>query len=200
MNERTLLAMLLLCVTACTGPDRTAQTATEPAEAHAETAEATELGAVPQVITEEIYPRPEQQPNFGPKYGSITFVDTDPGPTIGGTLTMGRAVDASGALLNEADEGITTYMVHWGLEVGAPGTADDAGAGDHGGDCRGFRDTGHVVMRRAADIGDADTLSWDIPAGTPVPEGAVYFVGHTLYGDIHNLAKCTQTPIDNRIQ
>lgn len=152
------------------------------------------------VITEEIYPYPEKQPNYGPEYGSLEFVDTDPGPTIGGTLTLGRAVDENGDGVPEGPEGITMYMVHWGLEVGAPGTADDKGAGDHGGDCRGFRDTGHVVMKRAEGLGTMDSISWEIPHGTAVPDGAVYFVAHTLYGEIHNLGKCTQTPIVNIIE
>ncbi|MEO1100516.1 MAG: hypothetical protein AAFW65_01585 [Pseudomonadota bacterium] len=134
-------------------------------------------------------------PHYGPESGSIVFTDTDPGPTIGGVLTMKPAIDESGVRIDEAANGITTYMIHWGLEVGEPGTADDAGNGDLGGDCMGFRDTGHVVMMSAADAGD--TMSWTIPEGTEVPDNAVYFVGHTLYGDIHNLAKCTQTPIVN---
>jgi hypothetical protein len=140
------------------------------------------------------FPRPPS-PNYGPAAGSISFVDTDPGQTIGGTLTMKPAVDAAGKPVDAAANGITMYMIHWGLEVGAPGTADDAGAGDLGGDCKGFRDTGHVVMMPAADAGKS--MSWTIPQGTVVPTGAVYFVGHTLYGKIHNLAKCTQTPINN---
>ncbi|MCF6329129.1 MAG: hypothetical protein L3J02_04950 [Henriciella sp.] len=127
------------------------------------------------------------EPHYGPRSGSISFTDTDPGPTIGGTLTMQPAV--------EADARITMYMIHWGLEVGEPGTEDDSGNGDMGGNCMGFRDTGHVVMMPAADAGE--TMSWNLPAGTAVPEGAVYFVGHALYGDIHNLAKCTQTVIAN---
>lgn len=147
-------------------------------------------------VTPDRYPGPPQ-PNFGPEYGSITFTDTDPGPTIGGTLTMKPAVDETGARLVEADAGITMYMIHWGLEVGAPGVEDDKGAGDLGGDCMGFRDTGHVVMMPAADAGDV--MEWEIPQGTEVPDGALYFVGHTLYGELHNLAKCTQTPIDNMI-
>ena len=151
-------------------------------------------------LTEGQYPFPEKQPNFGPAAGSIAFVDTDPGPTIGGTIEMGRAVDADGTLLDEAEEGISTYMIHWGLEVGEPGVDDNAGAGDHGGNCRGFRDTGHIVMSKAADMGDSETVTWEIPQGTTVPEGAVYFVGHTLYGEIHNLGKCTQTPIENLIE
>jgi hypothetical protein len=143
------------------------------------------------------YPSPPA-PNYGPKKGSITFVDTDPGPTIGGTLKMSPAVDGRGNRIDEAKAGITTYMIHWGLEVGAPGTADDAGAGDLGGDCKGFRDTGHVVMLPAAQAGKV--LTWELPQGTAVPEGAVYFVGHTIYGPIHNLAKCTQTPIKNWVK
>ncbi len=138
------------------------------------------------------------EPNYGPESGSIVFVDTDPGPTIGGTLTMKPAVNADGIRVNEAEAGITTYMIHWGLDVGEPGTEDDAGNGDLGGDCMGFRDTGHVVMQMAADAGE--TMRWELPAGTVVPDHANYFVGHTLYGDIHNLAKCTQTPIDNLIE
>ena len=143
-----------------------------------------------------VYPSPPE-PNYGPQKGSISFVDTDPGETIGGTLTMRPAVDAHGKRLDEAKAGITMYMIHWGLEVGALGVQDDAGAGDLGGDCKGFRDTGHVVMANA--VGAGDLLTWEIPKGTVVPKDAVYFVGHTLYGPIHNLAKCTQTPIRNVI-
>ena len=143
-----------------------------------------------------VYPSPAS-PNYGPRKGSIRFVDTDPGPTIGGTLTMRTAVDEHGKPVKASADGITMYMIHWGLEVGDPGAEDDAGAGDLGGDCKGFRDTGHVVMAEAAGAGDV--LTWEIPRGTVVPAGAVYFVGHTLYGPIHNLAKCTQTPIANLI-
>ncbi len=143
-----------------------------------------------------VYPSPPS-PNYGPQKGSIRFVDTDPGETIGGTLTMRPAVDEHGKRLDAAKAGITMYMIHWGLEVGAPGIQDDAGAGDLGGDCKGFRDTGHVVMAPAADAGDV--LTWEIPKGTAIPKGAVYFVGHTLYGTLHNLNKCTQTPIKNLI-
>lgn len=148
-------------------------------------------------VTADRYPSPLGT-HYGPKYGSIQFTDTDPGPTIGGTLTMQPAVDENGVRIDEAEEGITMYMVHWGLEVGAPGTEDDKGSGDLGGDCMGFRDTGHVVSMPAADAGDV--MTWEIPEGTVVPEGAVYFVGHALYGNIHNLAKCTQTPIDNKVE
>lgn len=148
-------------------------------------------------ITSDRYPSPPGK-HYGPKYGSITFTDTDPGPTIGGTLTMMPAVDDDGNRVDEAEAGITMYMIHWGLEVGAPGVADDKGAGDLGGDCMGFRDTGHVVSLPASDAGDV--MTWEIPAGTEVPEDAVYFVGHTLYGQIHNLAKCTQTPINNLVE
>lgn len=148
-------------------------------------------------ISSDRYPAPPA-PHYGPERGSITFIDTDPGPTIGGTLTMKPAVDDKGMRLDEANAGITMYMIHWGLEVGNPGVADDTGAGDLGGDCMGFRDTGHVVMAPAGDAGDL--MSWEIPQGTEVPEGAVYFVGHTLYGKIHNLGKCTQTPIGNLIE
>ena len=148
-------------------------------------------------VTSARYPSPPE-PHFGPEKGSITFVDTDPGPTIGGTLTMKPAVDDNGKRLNETDAGISMYMIHWGLEVGKPGVADDVGAGDLGGDCMGFRDTGHVVMAPAGEAGKQ--MSWEIPQGTEVPDGAVYFVGHTLYGKIHNLGKCTQTPINNLIE
>ena len=137
-------------------------------------------------------------PNYGPKAGSITFKDTDPGPTIGGELTMAPAVDAQGKPVDAASAGITMYMIHWGLEVGQPGTADDARAGDLGGDCKGFRDTGHVVMLPAAEAGKQ--MRWTIPQGTKVPDGAVYFVGHTIYGKIHNLNKCTQIPIQNWVK
>ena len=147
-------------------------------------------------VSVDRYPAPPA-PHYGPERGSIRFVDTDPGPTIGGILTMKPAVDENGKRLNEDDAGITMYMIHWGLEVGKPGVADDAGAGDLGGDCMGFRDTGHVVMAPADETGDM--MSWEIPQGTVVPEGAVYFVGHTLYGKIHNLGKCTQTPITNLV-
>ncbi len=61
-----------------------------------------------------IYPRVSGT-NYGPT--SIAFEDTDPGPTIGGTITLGRAPD---------ENGIDVYMVHWGLEVDTPGTHDDA--------------------------------------------------------------------------
>ncbi len=195
MTKQIAIALAALALAACT-PD----TAPQP--------NTTETTAVPQeeaataslTITEDIYPHPEKQPNFGPRAGSISFTDTDPGPTIGGTLTMDRAVDANGVLLDETEEGISAYMIHWGLEVGAPGTGDDAGNGDLGGNCRGFRDTGHVVMIKADAISNGETLSWDIPQGTKIPEDAIYFVGHTLYGEIHNLAKCTQTPIDNLVE
>lgn len=140
------------------------------------------------------FPKPPN-PNYGPEAGSIVFEDTDPGETIGGTITMRPAVGADGKPLDGAAAGITMYMIHWGLEVGAPGTADDAGAGDLGGDCKGFRDTGHVVMAPVGEPGKP--MIWTIPQGTKIPDGAVYFVGHTLYGPIHNLAKCTQTPIRN---
>ena len=132
-----------------------------------------------------IYPRVPGT-SYGPS--SISFVDTDPGPTIGGTIVVGRAQD---------ETGVEMYMVHWGLEVGNPGVADDAGKGDHGGSCKGFRDTNHVAMARPSDKGV--NLTMEIPQGTKVPEGAVYLVAHTLYGGIHNLAKCVQTPIVNRI-
>jgi hypothetical protein len=124
--------------------------------------------------------------SFGPS--SIAFEDTDPGKTIGGTIVLGRA---------QNETGVETYMVHWGLEVGQPGVADDAGHGDHGGSCKGFRDTNHVAMARPGDPGGM--LSLAIPQGTVVPEGAVYLVAHTLYGGIHNLAKCVQIPIVNRV-
>jgi hypothetical protein len=132
-----------------------------------------------------IYPRVAGV-NYGPS--SIAFKDTDPGPTIGGTITLGRAPD---------EKGVDVYMVHWGLEVGAPGTEDDAGHGDHGGSCKGFRDTNHVAQAAPSQAGEMITM--EIPQGTAVPEGAVYLVAHTLYGGIHNLAKCVQTPIVNRL-
>ncbi len=132
-----------------------------------------------------IYPRVAGE-NYGP--ASIAFEDTDPGPTIGGTITLGRAPD---------EKGVSVYMVHWGLEVGATGAEDDTGHGDHGGSCKGFRDTNHVAKALPSQPGD--TITMEIPQGTAVPAGAVYLVAHTLYGDIHNLAKCVQTPIVNRI-
>ena len=131
------------------------------------------------------YPRVPGK-SFGPS--SIAFVDTDPGPTIGGTISLGRAQD---------ETGVEMYMVHWGLEVGDPGTGDDAGKGDHDGSCKGFRDTNHVAMAHPSDKGES--LAMEIPQGTKVPDGAVYLVAHTLYGGIHNLAKCVQIPIVNRI-
>jgi hypothetical protein len=134
-----------------------------------------------------IYPRVAGV-NYGPAKGSLTFTDTDPGDTIGGTVMLGRAQD---------ETGIDMYMVHWGLEVGEPGTADDAGNGDHDGDCKGFRDTGHVVMSLVSEEGDP--IAMEIPQGTVVPEDAVYFVAHTIYDGRHNLAKCIQIPIVNRI-
>jgi hypothetical protein len=132
-----------------------------------------------------IYPRVSGT-NYGPT--SIAFEDTDPGPTIGGTITLGRAPD---------EKGIDLYMVHWGLEVATPGTHDDTGHGDHGGSCKGFRDTNHVAKAEPSQAGDMVTMQ--IPQGTKIPEGAIYLVGHTIYGGIHNLAKCVQTPIVNRI-
>lgn len=148
-------------------------------------------------ISGDRYPSPPE-PHYGPEKGSIHFEDKDPGPTIGGTISMNPAVDGNGQRLDAAKEGITMYMIHWGLEVGEPGTDDDSGAGDLGGDCMGFRDNGHVVAMPASDAGDG--MIWEIPMGTKVPSEAVYFVGHTLYGRIHNLAKCTQTPIHNWIE
>jgi hypothetical protein len=130
-----------------------------------------------------IYPR-VPEPNFGPS--SIAFEDTDPGPTIGGTIVLGRAQD---------EKGVDMYMTHWGLEVGKPGVEDDAGNGDHGGACKGFRDTNHVTHANPG--GPGTTISMTIPQGTAVPDGAVYLVGHTIYGGVHNLAKCVQTPIVN---
>lgn len=147
-------------------------------------------------VTSGSYPSPPA-PHYGPEYGSITFTDTDPSAAIGGTLTMKPAVDETGKRLDEAQAGITMYMIHWGLEVGAPGTTDDKGAGDLGGDCMGFRDTSHIVMMSAADAAGKDLLTWELPAGTAVPDEAKYFVGHTLYGKIHNLGKCTQTVVVN---
>lgn len=132
-----------------------------------------------------IYPRVPGV-SYGPS--SIEFTDTDPGQTIGGTILLGRAQD---------EKGVEMYMIHWGLEVGAPGTQDDAGHGDHGGDCKGFRDTNHVAMAMPSEPGEKIALP--IPVGTKIPEGAVYLVAHTLYGGLHNLAKCVQTPITNRI-
>ncbi len=202
MTRLTIIALTALALCSCSqgeiaSPDAN-QTAKAGAHDHASAPVSAEQTSF--VITEDMYPLPAKQPNFGPRAGSITFTDTDPGPTIGGTIQMDRAVNNNGQLLSETDEGISTYMIHWGLEVGAPGIEDDTGQGDHGGDCRGFRDTGHVVMARAETIGDAETLSWEIPQGTQVPEGAVYFVGHTLYGEVHNLGKCTQTAIHNLIE
>lgn len=132
------------------------------------------------------YPRVDGV-SYGPT--SLAFADTDPGETIGGTITLGRAPD---------ETGIDMYMVHWGLEVGEPGVADDAGKGDHGGDCRGFRDTGHVVMSPVSEGGDPITM--EVAQGTVVPEDAVYFVAHTIYSGRHNLAKCIQIPIENLIE
>lgn len=197
----TLSAAIIL--TACNGPQNAPKS-----EVHHETSDSEKAAKAAEVlsdadmaeklkktvITSDRYPAPPE-PNFGPQKGSITFTDTDPSDAIGGTLTMNRALDAEGNAFDEEAAGLTTYMIHWGLEVGAPGTEDDAGAGDLGGDCMGFRDTGHVVMMKASQAGD--TMSWEIPQGTIVPKDAVYFVGHTLYGKIHNLGKCTQTPIVN---
>lgn len=131
-----------------------------------------------------IYPYVPGQ-SYGPS--SIEFVDTDPGPTIGGMITLGRAQD---------EKGVEMYIVHWGLEVGEPGTQDDAGHGDHGGSCKGFRDTNHVAMAPPSTPGEKIQL--EIPKGTKVPDGAKYLVAHTIYGGIHNLAKCVQTPIVNK--
>jgi hypothetical protein len=133
-----------------------------------------------------LYPR-VAEPNFGPS--SIAFEDTDPGSGIGGAIVLGRAQD---------EKGVDLYMVHWGLEVGAPGVEDDAGNGDHGGSCKGFRDTNHVAMAKPSDPGE--TITMTIPQGTVVPKEAVYLVGHTIYAGRHNLAKCVQVPIVNKIQ
>lgn len=149
------------------------------------------------VVSASDYPSPPE-PNYGPEQGSIHFVDTDSGETIGGVLTMGPAIDEDGVRVDDAATGITIYMVHWGLEVGEPGVSDDPGAGDLGGNCKGFRDTGHVVKRSAEEAGNI--MTWEIPQGTVVPDDAVYFVGHTVYGRIHNLSKCTQTPIHNIVE
>ena len=132
-----------------------------------------------------IYPYVPGQ-SYGPS--SIEFVDTDPAPTIGGMITLGRAQD---------EKGVEMYIVHWGLEVGAPGTDDDAGNGDHGGSCKGFRDTNHVAMAMPSVPGEKIQL--EIPQGTKIPDGAKYLVAHTIYAGIHNLAKCVQTPIVNRV-
>ncbi len=164
----------------------------EPAESTAS------VSKVPYLVSKQMYPEPKQQPNYGPEYGSIRFIDTDPSKAIGGKLVMRRAVDENGDRIDEKAHGITMYMIHWGLEVGEPGTQDDKGAGDHGGDCRGFRDTGYVVMKAVDDLGDEDEIEWTLPSGTEVPTNAVYFVGHTLYEQIHNLGKCTQTLIENK--
>lgn len=148
------------------------------------------------------YPMPPE-PNFGPAPGSMTFHDTDPGQTIGGTLTMARAIDAGGNRVDEIKEGIITYITHWGLEVGEPGTADDEGNGDLGGDCKGFRDTNHITMVAADSLeGSGPLIEMEIPQGTLVPANAVYFVGHTVYakGNLHNLNKCIQIPIVNVVE
>ena len=136
------------------------------------------------------YPTPPE-PNYGPAQGSLQFKDTDPTEAIGGTLIMGRAVNEQGERINEADAGLTTYMVHWGLEVGEPGTDDDAGNGDLGGDCKGFRDTSNIGMVPATD--DAEVLRMEIPQGTAVPTKAKYFVGHSIYGKIHNLKNASRS-------
>ncbi len=143
------------------------------------------------------YPTPPE-PNFGPAKGSLQFKDTDPTAAVAGTLIMGRAVDQDGQRINEKEAGLTTYMIHWGLEVGEPGTADDAGNGDLGGDCKGFRDTSNIGMVSASD--SAEVLQMEIPAGTVIPPKAKYFVGHSIYGKIHNLKKCIQIPIVNWIE
>jgi hypothetical protein len=144
------------------------------------------------------------EPNFGPAPGSMTFKDTDPGETIGGVLTMGRAIDGEGNPVDEGVEGIAAYITHWGLEVGEPGVDDDGGNGDLGGDCKGFRDTNHITIVPVANLGtpDDNQLEMDIPQGTKVPSDAVYFVGHTVYaqGNIHNLNKCIQIPVENWVE
>ncbi len=193
-----LTASIMVCGVALAGHHEKSRKDIKQGAQQQAKASAAKSKKLPYVLTEAMYPAPKQQPNYGPKYGSIEFTDTDPSEAIGGKLVMHRAVDETGKRVDERAEGITTYMVHWGLEVGEPGMADDKGNGDHGGDCRGFRDTGHVVMKLVEELGDEDAIEWDIPAGTEVPEGAVYFVGHTLYSDIHNLGKCTQTPVINR--
>ena len=148
-------------------------------------------------LTTKRYPAPPE-PNFGPESGSMRFTDTDPGPTIGGILTMSPAIDQDGNRVDEAGTGITSYTIHWGLDVGAPGLDDDKGRGDHGGDCMMFRDPTPVF--KAPPPATADLLSWDIPAGTVIPENAVYFVGQTQYDTIYNLKTCIQIPIENLIE
>jgi len=148
-------------------------------------------------LTAKRYP-PSPEPNFGPKNGSIRFTDTDPGPTIGGILTMEPAVDENGQRVDEVANGITSYSIHWGLEVASPGIEDDKGNGDLGGDCMNFRDPSYIVKTPAS--ASLDLLSWEIPFGTVVPENAVYFVGLTQYGATYNLKKCTQIPIENLIE
>lgn len=59
------------------------------------------------------------------------------------------------------------------------------------------RETGHVVMAPPSTPGEKIAL--EIPQGTKVPDGAVNLVAHTIYGGIHNLAKCIQIPIVNRV-
>lgn len=147
-------------------------------------------------LTAKRYPSPPE-PNYGPQNGSINFFDTDSSETIGGKITMKPAVDEAGNRVDETAAGITAYSIHWGLEVGEPGTQDDKGSGDLGGDCMGFRDPGHIVKMPASR--DIDLLSWDIPEGLEVPKNAVYFVGLAHYGKIINLKKCTQIPIKNLI-
>lgn len=144
------------------------------------------------------------EPNYGPASGSMTFKDTDPGETIGGVLAMGRALNSDGTRVDERNEGIKAYITHWGLEVGAPGTGDDKGNGDLGGDCKGFRDTNHITMVPIASLNAStgNLLEMEIPQGTKVPADAVYFVGHTVYadGNIHNLNKCIQIPVVNWVE
>lgn len=148
-------------------------------------------------LTKGRYPSPPE-PNFGPEAGSLQFTDTDSGATIGGILTMNPAIDENGDRVDETANGITGYLIHWGLEVGAPGTADDKGNGDLGGDCMNFRDSNYVgkISSSAA----TEVLRWEIPAGTAVPEDAIYFVGLTEYGSVFNLKKCIQIPIKNLIE
>ncbi len=191
-------ATLGFVLSACadTGTKSVQKEANAAAEQVLAVAEAT----TPSVVSADKYPGPAKQPNFGPAYGSITFVDTDSSDAIGGLLSMGRAIDAQGDSLDESEEGISMYMIHWGLVVGQTGVDDDKGAGDLGGDCRGFRDTGHIVMQDASKLSVDQPLEWEVPTGTVIPQGAIYFVGHSVYGKIHNLAKCTQIPIVNWIE
>jgi len=156
--------------------------------------------------------------------GKVSFADQDPGSTVGGTITIERALD-------ETD--ITFYAIHWGkqdpipplgqarsfdaVDLSSDNPAPD-GFGAGGGDCVAFDAHEFMVTRIAVDAFPADEdLTFELPMGTEVPkEGedlAVTFVVHTLYdngtgtlagfSEFHNIREClirNSVDIDNWVE